>query len=121
MTVRLMAKWFGIVLIGLAMGMMVFALMSCNQQPGAADGYAFSKAEYRRLSQPITFVEHRSLADLRFEARGAGAPDDGRELMAWSELRNGGCTVHILDPVVRYYPEWIGHEITHCIYGRWHP
>lgn len=120
MNVRLIVKRVGYVLISLAVGMMVAALMSCNEQPGAADGYVFSNAEYRRLSQPITFVEHHSLAELRFEARTAGAPDDGRELMAWSELRSGGCTVHILDPSVRYYPEWIGHEITHCIYGRWH-
>ena len=45
---------------------------------------------------------------------------EGRDLMAWSVLRPSGCEVHIVDPAVKYAPEWIGHEIVHCVYGRFH-
>lgn len=30
------------------------------------------------------------------------------------------CVVHIVDPTVGYYPEFIGHEVMHCIFGDWH-
>jgi hypothetical protein len=30
------------------------------------------------------------------------------------------CTIHIVDPAKDYRPEWIGHELTHCLHGQWH-
>ncbi len=94
-------------------------LASCNQQQTAADGYRFEKKEYEQTLVGVRFVVHPSIADLR-----AAAPReaivDGRTLMAWSKLGKEACEVHIVDPAVSYQPEWIGHEITHCVFGRWH-
>jgi len=30
------------------------------------------------------------------------------------------CTIHIIKPSFRYLPEHIGHELIHCVYGKWH-
>jgi len=50
----------------------------------------------------------------------SAAVSDGRELMAWSIIRAGNCEVHIVDPSRSYQPQWTGHEVTHCIWGRFH-
>lgn len=99
-------------------------LASCNQQPAGADGYAFEAKEFTRLAPAATFVVHRSQAELVAAAPAAtrdAVTAQGRQLMAWSVIRPSGCEVHIVDPAVRYAPEWIGHEVTHCVYGRFHP
>lgn len=94
-------------------------LASCDNRPPGKDQYPFNKAEYVRLKPDISFVVHSSLEDLRKKAP-AESKTEGRILMAWSSLMGNTCEVHIVDPQVSYKPEWIGHEITHCIYGRWH-
>lgn len=30
------------------------------------------------------------------------------------------CTIYIIDPQKKYMPEFIGHELVHCLYGEWH-
>jgi hypothetical protein len=100
------------------------ALAGCKSGE-AADAYAFVRKEWTHLAPSISFVEHPSVAALiaaapkktRDEAKAAG-----RTIMAWSEIhpKTGAAIVHIVDPLVSYAPEWIGHEIAHVIYGRWH-
>lgn len=108
------------------LALLALALLAGCDQP-SADGYAFGAKEFTHTAPAIRFVVHRSLTDLRNAAPfdiNAQARSQGRELMAWSTLSGPGhtsCTVHIVDPAVSYQPEWIGHEVTHCIYGRWHP
>ncbi len=96
---------------------LIWILSGCATMRGA-DKYMFGKAEWYRPDTQIEFVTHPSLADLR-----RATPADIHELpdiMAWSVISQGKCIVHILDPQISYKPEWIGHEIAHCIYGRWH-
>ncbi|QUT04058.1 hypothetical protein KFK14_12965 [Sphingobium phenoxybenzoativorans] len=96
-------------------------LTSCNDAP---DGYRFGKPEYIRESMTLNVVQHSSHAELRGAALAAGADaGNDRELMAFSVItaRGSTCTIHIVDPAVSYQPQWIGHEVAHCIYGRWHP
>lgn len=100
------------------------AATSCDQQPTAADGYQFERKEFTRLAPAATFVVHRSQAELVAAAPAAtraAVKAEGRSLMAWSVIRPAGCEVHIVDPAVRYAPEWIGHEVAHCVFGRFHP
>lgn len=111
-------------LAGLALAP-ALALAACDAKRAAADGYDFGKAEWDRPDMTIRFVEHRSPADMRAAApKGTieRAKAEGREVMAWSSIEpaKGLCVVHIVDPAVAYAPEWIGHEVTHCIKGRWH-
>lgn len=101
-------------------------LAGCDQQP-AADGYDFGRKEFTHPAPAIKIVIHKSIEDLRASAPGNTIADtaaEGRVLMAYSIMHPGGigtCTVHIVDPAVSYQPEWIGHEVAHCIWGRWHP
>lgn len=95
-------------------------LTSCEQR--SSDDYRFDRKEYDRSTVHLTVVEHPSLADLQREAKVEGADVGDRELMAFGKVEKvgTGCTIHIVDPAVRYAPEWVGHEVVHCIHGRWH-
>ncbi|GAA4827555.1 hypothetical protein GCM10023232_27350 [Sphingosinicella ginsenosidimutans] len=95
-------------------------LAACQQQ--GADGYAFERSEFDRREIVVTVVEHPSLADLRADAARRGVSDGNREIMAFGLVAadRPACEIHIVDPARDYRPEWIGHELTHCIRGRWH-
>ena len=88
-----------------------------------SDGYRYERTEFDRRQIAVTVVVHSSTADLRAEAKrldvGAG---EGKELMAFGIVKANrpACTIHIVEPANGYFPEWIGHELTHCIRGRWH-
>lgn len=99
-----------------------FALIACDT--GSADGYKFEEKEFESLTPNIEFVPVENKAELvqRFKAANGHIPED-RELQAFSILYpdTNTCIVFIIDPVRSYEPEWIGHEVVHCIYGRFHP
>ena len=97
------------------------ALLAGCKQP-ATDGYRFESPEYERDAVLVRVATHRSLAELRAAAP-ASAHEDGRALMAWAEIApdRASCTIHIISPTTTAYaPEWLGHELAHCLYGRWH-
>ena len=96
--------------------LLTIILSGCATVPRGQDAYRFDHREWYEPEKPIVFVEHKSLEDLR-----SAAPVRGKgEVMAWSVLTKDRCIVHIIDPKVSYEPKWIGHEIAHCLYGRWH-
>ena len=92
------------------------ALASCGQP---SDGYAFDQAEFERRSQAVTVIEHPTLAEMR-RAAPAEALVDGRALHGFSYLRPSGCEIHVTDLRAAEARLWLGHEMTHCVYGRWH-
>lgn len=94
----------------------LLALAGCDRQ----DGYRFERKEFDRPQPGITVVVHPSLADLR-KAALRGTEPDGQDLHGWSIIKaGGGCEIHVVDPARSWAPEWLGHEIAHCIWGRWH-
>lgn len=97
---------------------LALALAAC----GPADGYRFEAAEFDRDRVVVTVVAHPSQAALLAEALAMGVDaGKGRELQAFGIIGAGdACTIHIVEPARAYRPEWIGHEFTHCIKGRWH-
>mgnify|MGYP001202550454 CR=1 FL=1 len=97
----------------------LLSLAACNPSNEAADGYAFGTPEYTATDLHLQIVPHDDLPSLR-AAMPAGNEVEGREVMAWSRLYSDRCEVHIVSPAKTYLPEWIGHEIAHCIHGRWH-
>lgn len=100
-----------------------FALTSCDQRGPGADGYRFEAAEYRRSTVQLSIVEHRSLSELQGAASAAGADvSEGRSLRAFGVISGdrASCTIHVVAPALDYQPEWLGHEVAHCLYGRWH-
>lgn len=95
-----------------------FTLAACQSQ--GSDAYRFERKEFDRSQPAITIVTHPTLTDLRASAPAAAKADTDRDLMAWSIIRPTGCEVHIVDPAKEWRPEWIGHEVAHCAWGRWH-
>jgi hypothetical protein len=92
-------------------------LTACHQE--GADGYSFDHKEYDQHQVTVTIIQHPSLADLR--RRAPEATEQVRDqLAAWSVLHGDRCEVHVVDPTVSWQPEWIGHEVAHCAWGRWH-
>lgn len=96
-------------------------LAACDGGNPEADGYVFSKGEYLNPDVNVVFVLHPSTDEL-LETAPPSARVKGASLEAYSLIRNGGadCEVHIVDPNASYKPEWIGHEMAHCLTGRWH-
>ncbi len=100
----------------------VAVALLCAARAGV-DDFHFQRKEFVRADFPLRVVEHQSLDELRSAAPGRArygvAP--GSDIFAWSIVRaDGGCEIHIVDPAVKYLPEWIGHELMHCTHGRWH-
>ncbi len=93
-------------------------LAGCGQ---GSDSYTFERKEFDRPQPSITIVTHPTLADLRAKAPASAKSHSGRALFAWSIIRPTNCEVHVVDPAKDWRHEWIGHEVAHCVWGRWHP
>lgn len=93
---------------------------SCNN--GSGDGYRFERAEWTQTTIQTRIVLVQSRAEL-LKLAPAEAHVRGAEIQAFSLISadHRVCTIYVIDPRVRYEPQWIGHELTHCIFGRWHP
>lgn len=119
------AKVWRIVLLGLAgfwAAVLVF-LGSCSPASNrGADGYDFRGPEWTSLTFQVEMVPYSSPVEFRRAAIRLGAlAEDGGETRAFAQVQKGGlCRIHVLDLKVKYEPEWIGHELTHCMHGRWH-
>lgn len=98
-------------------------LAACDGGSGVgADGYRFGHKEKQDTELEISVVVHNTRNEVLEAAEDAGVTiPQSRVLMAWGELRGSACTIHIISPEVAYEPEWLGHELAHCIWGRWHP
>lgn len=97
---------------------LALTVSACNSE--VADGYRFERKDTEHLAPETVFVLHKSLNDLRRAAPAGTVDPETTNLMAWSKLAGNRCEVHIVDPSVSYQPEWIGHEMAHCIWGQWH-
>lgn len=86
-----------------------------------ADGYSFGSKEFTRSTVEVTFVTFKSKWDMIKYTREHGIymPNDVQSVSTISKSDNK-CTIYTVDPASRYIPEQYGHELTHCIYGRWH-
>ena len=97
-------------------------LASCNQAPDqGADGYKFGEKQFEKSQVQINVVTYKSQTDLQ-KALGNRAGVDASNVVAFSVLRPpfDTCTIHMVDPKVKYQPEFVGHELLHCVYGQWH-
>lgn len=97
----------------------------------ALDGFAFEEEQFVINDPVITVVTYPSRTSLlrAYDEITLGDGDqvrkvnDNTDLQAFSKVNEltGRCEVHTLDPRVSYSPELMGHELTHCLYGEWHP
>lgn len=85
----------------------------------ASDGYYFEQGDMQRTKMTLTIELYPSEEALR-----ASSPEFANfpELVAKSTwmTQTPVCTIKMVDPAKLYEPEFIGHELVHCIYGRWH-
>lgn len=101
------------------------ALFGCGQNTHkvGADGYYFEKETFVRqeIEVSIVFVKDQDEMSALLAAHGRTAAD-GREVAAFSTyaVSENKCTIYMIDPRLSYQPEFIGHELTHCIFGNWH-
>jgi len=82
------------------------------------DGYTFEEKEKEELSFMVRVIPHNSLEDLR--ASFPQKVENGRELQAYSIIDGRVCEIHVINPEQLYAPEWLGHELSHCVWGRFH-
>lgn len=103
----------------------LFTLISCDQGPKkSADNYRFEKETFTRtdINVKIVFVKDQTEMTALLKSKGRTTAA-GNEVAAFStlSLTEPRCTIYMLDPKNKYEPEFIGHELVHCIYGDWHP
>lgn len=101
--------------------MLLLLLASCDQTPKqGADGYKFGEKQYERQTVQVNIVVYKTQKEIYNAAKARGV--DKPNIVAFSALRPpyDTCTVHMLDPAVKYEPEFVGHEFLHCVYGQWH-
>lgn len=106
-------------------------LSSCDTDQKASDAYYFEEKEYTLIEQDYIFVvveNKEEWNELVKQYVGDGYAGD--QMGAFSRLRlnrqdpnlaGSECIVYIKDPTWQYEPEYIGHEIIHCLFGKWHP
>lgn len=105
----------------LAIGLLGLALASCDTGPKpGADNYTFGTKQYERSSVQINIVTYKTQQEIAAAAKARGV--DSPDIVAFSVLKPpfDTCTVHMIDPAVKYEPEYVGHEFLHCVYGQWH-
>lgn len=104
-------------------------LFGCDQVPEnkrSKDGYYFEKETFTRTEFPVEVVLVQSEKEmsrlLRERSQKVVGKIDAKDVAAFAVIRmnDSKCTIYMLDPKVKYQPEFIGHEFVHCIYGVWH-
>jgi hypothetical protein len=96
---------------------LLLTLSGCNQ--ASPDGYKFEQREWTHSEVLVTIVEHDSVALLVASAP-PEAIQQGRALQAYSLIRGRDCEIHVVKPERTYAPQWLGHEMVHCLWGRFH-
>lgn len=98
-------------------------VVACDSPVGkvGADGYRFGKPSFERSQIDMRVVTYKTRREFMIAAKKHGVKSD--TVVAFSELKPpefNVCIVHIMDPRVDYQPEFMGHELAHCLYGQWH-
>jgi hypothetical protein len=98
-----------------------FALMlgSCDPAPQrGADGYVFGSKQFYKETVQVKVITY-SKADFERQLVKYKLP---KTTAAFTQLvyPYDTCTIHMIDPSIRYEPEFVGHEFLHCVYGQWH-
>jgi hypothetical protein len=120
-----MNKFAGIGAVVIATAL--FSLVACDN-PGSSkgkDGYYFEKESFTRTEFPVEIVLVENAAAMAAEIskrKNLHGTVEPTKVAAFSVIRMNDpkCTIYMIDPKNKYEPEFIGHELVHCIYGVWH-
>jgi len=107
----------------MAIGLVTFVVSCQKQKNTGCDGYYFEKETFTRTDLGVHIVlvqSQKEMENLLAEHHRTIA--DGRQVAAFSVLKvnEPECTIYMIDPKISYQPEFIGHELVHCVYGDWH-
>lgn len=112
--------------------LMVILLSSCTQtqintaevsfsRGTASDNYRFLEKEYETLKPGVEFVLMRNQEEYNTVMK-KHFGRDWKKISAFTfwDKQKATCKIYIKDPAWSYEPEYIGHEVAHCIWGRFH-
>lgn len=102
-----------------------------QRPPIAADGYRFDGKEWEEHEITVRVVIAKNDRQMLKLAREVGGLRESRSVVSARTYRthafaalnpndHSHCTIYVLDPGYNYEPEYIGHEFSHCVWGRWH-
>lgn len=91
----------------------------------APDGYIFNKKTFTRYELQLKIVVVRDAIDLQkaYDRIYPKIPWKKKALLKGFAVLNEGtktCEIYIVDPQVQYEPQYLGHELVHCMYGFFH-
>lgn len=92
-------------------------VVSCDRR--GSDEYAFGTKQYEKSSVKVNIVTYKSEKEFREEIKRRKLSEN---TAAFTVLKPpfDECTINMIDPSVRYEPQFVGHEFLHCVYGQWH-
>lgn len=86
-----------------------------------ADEHRFLVKEYENLSPKVNFILLNNEAEYdSARKKKLGTRWDTVSAFTLWIPETGECTIYIKDPEWKWEPELIGHEVAHCIWGRYH-
>ena len=86
----------------------------------ARDGYVFDRKEYEHTDVSIKFVLLKNEIERKNAFELFGKYSDRIAGYTVQSEDTNECTIYIKDTDWIYQPEIIGHEVAHCIWGKWH-
>lgn len=118
-------------------GATLLALSACNnverdsifRSKVGDDNYTFEMKQFTAKKMVITTVEYKNEKEFaeayETKTKQSYKRENNRVIAAWTEYvyKNdvNTCTIHIMDPFYSYEPDFMGHELAHCMYGQFHP
>ena len=105
-----------------------WAPITAHARPKTADGYRFAKKSIELKEVRIKIVTYKSKAQLekailQYTKDAKYGAVRTSKVEAFSILQSPDfevCTIHMIDPAISHKPEYVGHELLHCLYGEWH-
>ena len=87
------------------------------------DGYSFETEQFEHRTVSVTFVPVERQTDLQALSEINGIHLRSSQIKGFTryDAKSDSCVIYMMDPKVSYEPEFLGHELTHCIYGDFHP
>jgi|TARA_R110000803_G_scaffold183188_1_gene245539 hypothetical protein len=119
-----MTKTYQLVLGLISLLGLILLLQSITNQGSntGADRYRFEVKEYEKTSLEVEIVISANIQEFNNYAKQYLDGPQDKNIQAFGRLfpSTNKCIIYVRDPEWDYAPEFIGHELAHCIWGRWH-
>lgn len=101
---------------------LLFFGQPCRSSNFASDGYIFENKEYENTSITVHIktYKNRNQFDRAANKHIRGNVKVDMFSVIRIEDTHHSCTIHMIEPIVEYAPEFMGHELAHCVWGRFH-